>query len=664
MSSPLVRRLRLPAALVSPSTARHEVAALLSEAGLDHLHDKAMLLTTELVTNGVLHARSEIELEAVADSEGVRITVVDSPAVVREFDVGEVKASSSEPRVGGMGLVLVARFASRWGTDHEPGERAVWFRLDEAAQPDSSDEGRPERRSDRGGATAAPDDDVDAIVDIVIGSELQPGESLSLSDLVERLATGLAAETVAINVDRGDGEGTKVFAQHSSSQPSTSQERSIAVPLRLSRPWRGELSMRGVHASYAESVATLAAGQIALLIENQRLEQAHHERRGWLLFIAEAGELLAQSTSLELTVALLPGLVVPRLGQWCAVHVINEYGEMVQMAATHVDETEIPALSADLAQSPPSVRAGDGVGPQRLRLNRDAMVFPLAIRGEQLGALTVGRPADRTHTPEELAIIADLSRRAAVAMDNARTHDLHSRIATTLQQPLLPPALPVIDGLEVAAQYAPAGSGLDVGGDFYDLIPLPGSGWLFVIGDVSGKGAAAAAVTGLVRDVLHALVLDYHDPEFTLSRLNEALLHRGGGNYATLALGLLTMNSPGAFDVSLHLAGHNQPVLLRPGGTVKLVGQGGTALGLLDAIRTPRTSVRLNRGDALVFYTDGVTERRRHHTLYGTERLLNTISALSDAPAAVLAAELRAAVLGFSPDPPRDDIAIVALKVP
>ena len=304
--------------------------------------------------------------------------------------------------------------------------------------------------------------------------------------------------------------------------------------------------------------------------------------------------------------------------------------------------------------------AGDSFAP--LGPPTDGMSFPLAVRGERLGVLTVGRPAERAHVPDELAIIEDLGRRAGVAIDNARVHDNRSRIATALQRSLLPPTLPTIDGLEVAAQYVPAGDGLDVGGDFYDVVPLPGQGWMLVVGDVSGKGVGAAAVTGLVREVLHTLALDHHEPEHTLSRLNATLVERGGGYFCTLALAFLTMAGARTVRLSLHLAGHDQPVLLRADGTTTLVGECGTALGLLDDISTPRTTIRLEHGDALVFYTDGVTERRKGRTLYGQRRLRSEISALAGSPASrsrVPAAHLGAGVLARLP---RDDIAILALR--
>jgi serine phosphatase RsbU (regulator of sigma subunit) len=362
-------------------------------------------------------------------------------------------------------------------------------------------------------------------------------------------------------------------------------------------------------------------------------------------------------------VALVPRLVVPRLGQWSAVHLANEYGELGLAAMTHADEAQLGQLGAWLdgaVSRLQRVMSGDAFVP--LGSPADAMSYPLVVRGDRIGTLTVGRPSGRAHTADELAVAEDLGRRAAVAIDNARTHAASTHIATTLRRPLLPPALPAIDGLEVAAQYFPAGGQLDIGGDFYDVVELPNHGWMLVVGDVSGKGVGAAAVTGLVRDVLHTLALEPYDPTHTLSRLNSTLVERGGGYFCTLALAYLSRVQPDVFDVGLHLAGHDQPVLLRSDGSTSMVGISGTALGLVTTIVAPRASVRLRRGDSLLFYTDGVTERRRGRNMYGHRRLRAEMSAMVGAPASVLASHLRSAVVSFAPVPPHDDIAIVALR--
>jgi serine phosphatase RsbU (regulator of sigma subunit) len=172
----------------------------------------------------------------------------------------------------------------------------------------------------------------------------------------------------------------------------------------------------------------------------------------------------------------------------------------------------------------------------------------------------------------------------------------------------------------------------------------------------------AAAVTGLVRDVIRVLVGDGKPLPELLARLNETLVERGGGRYCTLALAAVGHAADGQLDLSLHLAGHDRPVLLRADGRASFVGTGGTALGLLDTIASPSADVPLRPGDALVFYTDGVTERRRGRELFGTERLRDAAAPLAGYSADVVAARLRSTAIGFSVESPRDDIAILVLR--
>jgi serine phosphatase RsbU (regulator of sigma subunit) len=293
----------------------------------------------------------------------------------------------------------------------------------------------------------------------------------------------------------------------------------------------------------------------------------------------------------------------------------------------------------------------------------DGIAVPLMARGQRLGTLSVGRhDRQHRHDPDEVAVLEDVARRAALAIENARIHAERRRVAHTLQQSLLPPVLPVVDGIGFAAEYVPTGDDADVGGDFYDVIPLPDGRWLVVVGDVSGKGVQAAAVTGLVRDVIRVLVSDGKPLPEALARLNETLVERGGGRYCTLALAAVGRGFRGQLDVSLHLAGHDRPVLVRADGRASFVGTGGTALGLLDSITSPAEDIPLGPGDALVFYTDGVTERRRGRELFGTERLRDAAAPLAGYSADVVAARLRSTAIGFSGESPRDDIAILVLR--
>ena len=159
-----------------------------------------------------------------------------------------------------------------------------------------------------------------------------------------------------------------------------------------------------------------------------------------------------------------------------------------------------------------------------------------------------------------------------------------------------------------------------------------------------GKGAQAAAITGLIRDVLRVMVLDGRPLARAIELLNRTMVEQhDDGRFCTIAAALVSRAPDGYLDAELCLAGHDSPVLLRPDCSTEFVGGGGTAVGLLDVMRLDTTTIRLAPGDTLVFYTDGVTERRRGtgtvtpDHLYGHERLRTELSALAGRPPAALA---------------------------
>jgi serine phosphatase RsbU (regulator of sigma subunit) len=484
--------------------------------------------------------------------------------------------------------------------------------------------------------------------------------------LLAQVAEMLGAAGGAVRLDRGDGAGAQVVARYG--RHPRAGASLLRVPLTVNRPYTGELELDAVPSAYAQPLATLMAERLSLHLENDRLRRADVRRQTWLTFLAEASELLAQSLDVELTMALIPQLVVPRLGQWCAVHTTDEWGRLQLAAASHADESVLPELHAVLKESGAEsvlarLREASRTGSQvPLGAPMDGFAVPLVARGQRLGTLAVGRHQRHRHDPDEVAVLEDVARRAALAIDNARIHDERRRVAHTLQQSLLPPVLPVVEGIGFAAEYVPTGDAAEVGGDFYDVVPLPDGRWLVVVGDVSGKGVQAAAVTGLVRDVIRILVGDGKPLPEALARLNDTLVERGGGRYCTLALAAVGRRLDGRLDVELRLAGHDRPVLIRADGGASFVGTGGTALGLLDTIASPSITVPLLAGDALIFYTDGVTERRRGRELFGTERLRDAVAPLAGYPAEVVAARLRTTTLGFSVESPRDDIAILVLR--
>ncbi|MFG2038888.1 SpoIIE family protein phosphatase [Dactylosporangium sp. NPDC048998] len=647
MTTQTVRRIRLPADHSSPGLAREAIRTIMHERDLGAVLDEALLLVTELTTNSVVHAGTEVDLDITASDGSLTVSVLD-------FRPGTVTPSfpdsTGELPERGRGLLLVEQLATAWGTLHFPGGKGVWFRLD-----------RPSPRPGTAGEPAvAPAIDLPSAVDALTWS----GRGTSLEEiseeLLQRLCRVIGAQGAALTVD--EGEGPRTAAAYGRVGGSTDTGR--RVPLRVARPWRAELLVAGGgNSPYALPLTALVADRLTLLVENHRLRRADAERRTWLTFLAEASELLAQSLDAELTLALIPRLMVPRLGRWCVIHTADAGGELRLAAAAHADESLVGDLLDALAQATPELKEAmgtDAVVPLAPPL--EGYVVALIARGQHLGTLTVGGNRDTWQHAEEVAVVEDVARRAALAIDNANIHAERRSVAQALQRSLLPPQLPKAEGVEFGAEYVPTGEGVEVGGDFYDVVPLSSRRWLVVVGDVSGKGVQAATVTGLVRDVTRVLVRDGRPLPEVLLRLNETLLERGGGRFCTLCLAQVLRRQDGRLDVTLHLAGHDQPVLLRADGRTELVGACGTALGLLDTISTPRTQVSLDPGDTLIFFTDGVTERRRGIDLFGVDRLRDEAANLAGFSADVVVARLRARTLSFSPESPRDDIAIFAVR--
>ena len=251
-----------------------------------------------------------------------------------------------------------------------------------------------------------------------------------------------------------------------------------------------------------------------------------------------------------------------------------------------------------------------------------------------------------------------------MAIDNARLYSERARIARTLQESLLPPQLPTIPGVEVAARYVAAGEGIDVGGDFYDLFDL-GGGWSVVMGDVCGKGPDAAALTALARYTLRATADQGRLPSEALAMLNDAVLRqRGDGRFITVAYARLALNGTGGTRLTLSTGGHPQPIVLRADGTATPVGDAGTLIGVVEDPELSDSTVDLGPGDALFLYTDGVTEAHAPDRILEAEdvaRLLETCARRRRRRAGQVRRGRRRR---DRQRPANDDIAMLALRVP
>jgi PAS domain S-box-containing protein len=291
---------------------------------------------------------------------------------------------------------------------------------------------------------------------------------------------------------------------------------------------------------------------------------------------------------------------------------------------------------------------------------------PLVSRGRVLGCLSLVTDAGglRRFGPDDLVLAQDLARRISLALDHARLFESQRHIAMTLQKSLLPPELPTIPGMELAARYRPAIEASEVGGDFYDVFPMEDGGWACAIGDISGKGVEAAALTSLARYTLRTAAREHPEPTVILNLLNDAVLAESPvARFLTVAFGRLEPDGEGRVRLTVSCGGHPLPLLLRAGGTVEQAGRPGTLIGFLPDPQLSEMVNDLAAGDAVVFYTDGLTDVRGPSGTFGERRLTEVLGRCRGFPAEAIAARLEAEVLAFLEGEPRDDLAVLVLRV-
>jgi PAS domain S-box-containing protein len=290
---------------------------------------------------------------------------------------------------------------------------------------------------------------------------------------------------------------------------------------------------------------------------------------------------------------------------------------------------------------------------------------PLTFAGVVRAALVLTMRQEHRFMAADRAFLAALADQGAHALERARLFEERAYVARMLQAGLLPDRLDPIPGLEVAVRYHSIADGGSVGGDFYDCFGISPGRWLVAVGDVAGKGTAAAVLTGLARHTLRAIALREERPEEMLRFLNEALLRQASDNaFCTIGCATLERTADGGFEACLAAGGHPFPLLVRAGGRVEEVVVRGTMLGVESSPRLEPTRLPLGPGDTLVLYTDGVVDARADGgERFGEERLRAAVDAAAGGDAADVASAVDEAVGAFEPDVQRDDRAIVVLRV-
>ena len=249
------------------------------------------------------------------------------------------------------------------------------------------------------------------------------------------------------------------------------------------------------------------------------------------------------------------------------------------------------------------------------------------------------------------------------AKQRAEESEARARLLVrTLQQMLIPAEPPDVPGLDVAACYRPAGTGDEVGGDFYDVFQVGPGDWVVAVGDVRGKGVDAAVVTALARYTIRAAAVRHPDPRQVLQTLNDVLLRDDTDRFCSVAVVRLRQNAT-TWTATLSCGGHPLPILRRHPEAPAAVGRHGMLIGVFETTNFHDAQILLRSGDALVLYTDGVTEARREREFFGESRLESVI-ARSTGPARSLTDSILDAVLRFQGGHPRDDIVVAAVGVP
>jgi PAS domain S-box-containing protein len=412
-----------------------------------------------------------------------------------------------------------------------------------------------------------------------------------------------------------------------------------------------------------------------------------------LRFLADATNLLSSSLDYQTTLQRVADLAVPKIADWCTVDMLEDAGsaKAIVIAGTDPDRVE---QARRFRHDHPGVESGNvaavieageprmlnGLTDQQLdaiAVNeehrellrtlalRAVMFVPIKLRDRVYGAISLIRSdIDHPFDDEDLRLAQELARRAGIAIDNARVHAQLRDTARTLQESLLPPHLPAIRGLELAARFRPAGVGMQVGGDFYDIFETGPDQWGIAVGDVCGKGAEAAALTALTRYTVRAAAMYENDAAGVLRVLNEALLRqRGDFRFTTLAYCVVDL---GVTPHKLRVAsgGHPRPLLLRADGTAQPVGAMGPLLGVVPHAEFSDEELELNDGDALVLYTDGLTDALAPEQMLEEEDVLRTLADCRGAAAGEISARLEHAALAGDPTRmPRDDIALVVARV-
>ncbi|MGY1580448.1 SpoIIE family protein phosphatase [Streptomyces sp. MN13] len=646
-------RTTLTAGPLAPGAARRLLRTALREwadlglPGAERTGEDAAVVVSELVTNAVVHAGTDVELSCRLEPEtGALVVEVSDRNPARAPRDGAAEPAHGTPEYG-RGLRLVAALCESWGVTYRRGAKTVWARLTGDDHPDHQDTGdalgvagllAPEpRRAERDREWLGRG----ALSFLAEASDLLAGQldedlvaALTGQLLVPRLADWCAIwlEDEAMGRGRWSDGGTG------------------APGPRLARVWH---------------TAEDRMEELRRALEKEPPRTPEEPDGGPVAYPWPAEAL--GDTAWE-----APRAYGTETGPGSALGAVPAPGTTVDTA---------PALRPDAA---PGAAPAPGPAPDAAPAFRPgtALAFRLVAGGRPLGTLVIGRAGVAALPGEITGLVEDLSRRVALAIGAARQYARQATISAVLQRGLLPGAVAEIPGLRSALVHEPC----DVGGpsgDFYDLFPAGDGRWCFAIGDVQGKGPEAAVVIGLARPWLRLLAREGYRVADVLDRLNQLLLDDAteaadaaaralagpvvpGDGPQTRFLSLLygeLVPFDGGVRCTLASAGHPLPLLLGPDGDVRTVARPQTLLGVVEDETYTSDTFELLPGDTLLCVTDGVTERRSGSRQFDDgDGLAAALAGCAGLSADDIAERIRRLVHEFGGRPPEDDLALLVLQ--
>ncbi|MGH3331546.1 MAG: SpoIIE family protein phosphatase [Nocardioidaceae bacterium] len=477
-------------------------------------------------------------------------------------------------------------------------------------------------------------------------------------------------------------------------------ERSlVSLPLNVAGRSIGAIGLsfpgkRNFDSAELEFLAILA-DTCAQALDRLGAVEAASDRAAKLKFLADASAELSSSLDYQATLKRVAWLGVPAFADWCSISLLED-GELRTLEVAHVDPNKV-AFALEMGERyPPDREAPRGayevvrtgrselipeitdemlvaatVDEEHLRLARElnlrsAVTAPLTAQGRVLGVMSwVSADEGRRFTADDLSFVEDLAQRAAVAIDNSHLHSETREAAIRLQRAVLPQNLDAAPGWEFSGYYSPSGR-TEVGGDFYDAIPIDGRVAL-VVGDVMGRGVAAAAAMAQIRAAVRAYVAIDPTPAMVLRKLDTMFAMFEVADLVTI---VYMLADPATDEITVINAGHPPPLVLRADHSVEqLPDEVGAPLGTgpdgaggpegLEPDERTATVTRVLPGDTILLFTDGLIERRTEDIDRGQARLFDAVPMLATGQLGVQLAALVDAVRDHTRE---DDVAALCAR--